>query len=69
MDYNKPTFVQKSKKKIKENSDKIMFVVAGISALGATYYYGKTKGALNVELLLISKDDEGEFQKKNVSSL
>lgn len=61
-----PTTVQKIKQKLKNSSTKLALVGAGIATLGATYFYGKTKGKLHVELNLITKDDEGEWQKVKI---
>lgn len=63
------TFVQKAKKKIKENTDKVLIVAAGIGALGTAYYYGKAKGSPTFEFNVFSKDEDGEYQKKHLASL
>lgn len=54
-----------SKRKFEENKTKLAFVAAGVATLGGTYFYGKSKGKVN---LLVSLYDQNSEIAQNLTA-
>lgn len=62
-------YLEQAKAQIKKNKDKLVLAGAGIATLGATYFYGKTKGnqTFNVDLFVVDTDNR-VLRKESLTS-
>lgn len=54
---SEPTLLEKAKKKLNENRTRILAVAAGAGTIATAYYYGKTKGAHEIEINFWTAED------------